>query len=115
MIYRITLIIISALLTLQTAAQGRFTVSGYIKDSLTGETLIGATLTVDGEKSKGVSSNQYGYYSITLPNGEYRMSCSYVGYEAQQATLHLDKNQSFNFLLPPRVSTSTEVVVYSKR
>jgi len=102
-----------SLSTLCSLSQNKYTLSGYVKDSLSAETLIAATITVNEEK--GVNSNQYGYYSITLPEGTYTLTCSYVGYRPQQVQLRLDKSQSFNFLLPPNISTSEEVVVYSKR
>ena len=43
----------------------RFTLNGYIKDSLSGESIIGATISIDGQ-SRGVASNQYGFYSRSL-------------------------------------------------
>jgi CarboxypepD_reg-like domain/TonB dependent receptor/TonB-dependent Receptor Plug Domain len=95
-------------------AQNKFTVSGYVKDSLTGETLIGATLQVNG-KGKGVNSNSYGFYSITLDEAEYEMTCSFVGYRNQRVTLKLNTSQSFNFLLSPKTVANEEVVVYAKR
>ena len=52
------------------SAQNKYTISGYIKDSLNGETLIGATIAVQGQ-TKGISSNLYGFYSITLDEGKY--------------------------------------------
>ncbi len=96
------------------SAQPKYTLSGYVKDSLSGETLIGATLTVNG-KGKGVSSNQYGYYSITLQEGEYTITCSYVGYKTKMVQLILSKSQSLVFDIAPHISTNEEVVVYSKR
>jgi hypothetical protein len=96
------------------AAQKKITVSGYIKDSLSGETLIGASLSING-KSRGVSSNAYGFYSITLTEGVYKIACSFVGYESIEVSLDLKKDQFFNFLLSPRVKNSDEVVVYAKR
>ena len=95
-------------------AQNKFTLSGYIKDSLTGETLIGATLQA-GIKGKGVNSNAYGFYSITLDAGDYDIACSFVGYQGRRLQLHLSANQAINFLLPPKASASEEVVVYAKR
>jgi hypothetical protein len=97
-----------------TSGQTRFTLSGYVKDSLSGETLIGATLSVNGE-GKGVNSNQYGYYSITLPQGEYTVTCSFVGYQPKRIPVNLVKSQSNNFLLHANISTSEEIIVYSKR
>ncbi|MDQ6904981.1 MAG: carboxypeptidase-like regulatory domain-containing protein, partial [Bacteroidota bacterium] len=57
--------------------QSKITISGYVKDSLSGETLIGSTISVVG-KFKGITSNQFGFYSITLPAGSYQFVCSYV-------------------------------------
>ena len=62
--------------------QSKFTISGYIKDSLSSETLIGASLIVQGQ-TKGVNSNSYGFYSITLPQGKYRITCSFIGYQPE--------------------------------
>jgi outer membrane receptor protein involved in Fe transport len=93
-------------------AQNKFTLSGYVKDSLTGETLIGATLQVTG---KGVNSNSYGFYSITMEESEYEITCSFVGYRNNRFSVKLNRNQSFNFLLTPKSTTSEEVIVYAKR
>ncbi|MEP6747483.1 MAG: TonB-dependent receptor [Bacteroidota bacterium] len=95
-------------------AQNKYTVSGYIKDSLTGETLIGATLQA-GIKGGGVSSNAYGFYSITLNAGTHEIFCSFVGYETKQLVVELSSNKTFNFLLPPKVTASQEIVIYGKR
>jgi len=101
-------------LTVPGFSQNKFTISGYAKDSLSGETLIGATVSIQG-RSGGVSSNQYGFFSITLPAGQYTLSTSFVGYESKQETFDLSKNINLNFLLRPKISTNEEVVVYSKR
>jgi hypothetical protein len=57
----------------------KYTVSGYMRDSLTTENLIGATVHVRAGSS-GTSSNQYGFYSLTLPSGEIELVYSHVGY-----------------------------------
>lgn len=102
------------LLSFQLHAQNKYTVSGYVKDSLSGETLIGATVVINGQ-GRGVNSNQYGFYSITLPEGGYTVTCTYAGYQARQIELTLSKNESFNFLIPPDYATSQEVIVSSRR
>ncbi|HZG26501.1 MAG TPA: TonB-dependent receptor, partial [Chitinophagaceae bacterium] len=79
-----------------------------------GETLIGATLSING-KSAGVNSNQYGYFSITLPAGTYNITCSFVGYRMQQVSVDLQKSQSLSFFLAPTVTTNEEVIVSSRR
>lgn len=96
------------------AAQNRFTLNGYVKDSLSGESVIGATLSVNGQ-SKAVTSNQYGFYSITLEEGEYNIQVSHVSYEGHSFQLHLHSNQSYNVHLLSRSASIGEVVVYSKK
>ena len=96
------------------AAQKKYTVSGYIKDSLNGETLIGATITIKGQ-SKGISSNQYGFFSITLAEGSYTFICSYIGYRNRVVEVTLDKDQKLTFELLPKGNLYEEVVVSSKK
>lgn len=75
-----------------------FTLSGYIQDAESGEKLIGANI-YDKSSLKGSSSNGYGFFSITLPQGEYDMIFSYVGYKAREERIVLDKNLQMNILL----------------
>ncbi|MEJ7738103.1 MAG: TonB-dependent receptor [Chitinophagaceae bacterium] len=102
------------IISVASSAQKKFTLSGYAKDSLSGETLIGGTITVNGI-GKGVNSNVYGFYSITLPSGNYSISCSHVGYRTKQVEVDLQKSQSLEFLLAPSISANAEVIVYSRR
>lgn len=95
-------------------AQQKFTLSGYIKDSLTGESIIGATISVNGQ-SRGVSSNQYGFYSLTLEEGSYILTVSHVSYAALVVDRVLDRDVELNLLLLPKTVTNNEVVVYSKK
>ena len=66
------------------------TVSGVISDKVTGETLIGASVTY--APGKGVSSDIDGNYSLTLPYGSYTFDISYVGYEAKSQIVVINKN-----------------------
>jgi hypothetical protein len=100
--------------TLNSSAQEKFTLNGYIKDSATGESLIGATL-LSKTQSKTVASNQYGFYSITLPKGNYKLLVSFVGYLPLEFEVNLNYNQSKNFNLIPLASLMQEVVVSSKK
>ena len=96
------------------AGPGKFTLSGYIRDSLNGETLIGATISINGQ-SKGINSNQYGFYSITLPEGTYVFICSYIGYRPRAIEITMNKDQQLNFEILPRVDLSQEVVVTARK
>jgi len=96
------------------AQSAKYTLSGYLKDSLSSETIIGAAISVNG-LGKGVNSNQYGFYSITLPSGEYDISITHVGYNTQKRIVKLDRNLNLDFLLVPKSTTYEEVVVTSRR
>ncbi|WP_430973459.1 TonB-dependent receptor [Sunxiuqinia rutila] len=71
-----------------TLAQDKFTISGYLTDSRNGEKLIGATI-MTPENQKGTVTNQYGFFSLTLPPGNYHFSCRYIGYYPQSITIPL--------------------------
>lgn len=92
----------------------RVTLNGYVRDSLSGELIIGATITINGQ-GKGVTSNQYGFYSITLDSGAYNLSISHVSYVQKTVEFIFDSDKSFNFDLLPRSAVNTEVIVYANR
>ncbi len=87
-----------------------FTVSGYIRDAGSGETLIGVTCYVPGNQTGG-SSNQYGFYSLTLPGGSHKIAFSYVGYETRTIEVELHKNQELNVKLNEDTQNLIEVIV----
>jgi len=92
----------------------RYTISGFIKDSLNGETLIGATITVKGQ-TKGISSNQYGFYSITLTAGNYVLICSFVGFNSKVISIKLDSDKQIDFEMMSGIKLSEEVIVSTKK
>ena len=87
-----------------------FTLSGFIRDKLSGEVLIGASLG-DPALGMGAAANSYGYYSLTIPTGKYNIICSYVGYKGYQTNIDLKKNIELDFLLSPFISELKEVVI----
>jgi len=92
----------------------RVTLNGYVRDTLSGELIIGATITINGQ-SRGVASNQYGFYSITLDSGTYQISISHVTYVQKTIEVVFDTDKSFNFDLLPKSSLNAEVIVYANR
>ena len=94
--------------------QSKHTLSGYITDSLSSESIIGATLSVNG-KGRGVNSNQFGYYSITLPEGEYDILITHIGYNAQPLRVKLNADTSLNIHLSPKATIYVEVIVSSRK
>jgi hypothetical protein len=97
-----------------TFSQEKFTLTGYVKDSLSSETLIGCTISING-KERVVNSNQYGFFSITLAKGHYKLTASYVGYVTSEAEVDLNGDINFNFLLNPRSSYNEAVTVYANK
>jgi hypothetical protein len=72
-------------------SQHLFTFSGYVVDEQNGEAIIGATI-ADSSLNYAVTSNDYGFFSLTIPAGEHQFFCSFIGYEILNFTLKLDKN-----------------------
>lgn len=91
-------------------AQQKFTVSGYVKNSATGEALIGANVFVK-ELLKGSPTNTYGFYSITLPNGTYTLTVTFMGYNEYFKKIDLNKDIKMNISLEEKVFQANEVVI----
>ena len=93
----------------QVHAQNR-TLSGYISDAATGETLIGATVWAEAV-SQGVASNVYGFYTLTIPEGTYAISVSYLGYAPQRFSVDLtEMDVKLNLELQPGLALGEAVV-----
>ncbi|MBP3829571.1 MAG: TonB-dependent receptor [Bacteroidaceae bacterium] len=91
----------------------RVTVCGHITDSLSRETLIGATARVLGSLD-GTTSNSFGFYSLTLPAGEVVLSYSYSGYQPTELRLSLKRDTVINVSLRAK-DLMREVVVEADR
>ncbi len=91
-------------------AQEKFTINGTIKDSSNGEILIGATVYILEIKNGGIT-NEYGFYSITLPPATYTVRVSYIGYAETFKIIVLDKNIQQSIELAPDSQQLEEVVV----
>jgi len=76
----------------------RYTISGYMKDSLSTESLISATV-YNKANWAGTSTNQYGFYSLTLPMSDVELIYSYVGYNTQTRSFHLRRDTIININL----------------
>ncbi len=91
----------------------KHTLSGTVKDKSTGETLIGAVVQTD-DKTAGTATNEYGFYSLSLPAGEHTVKINYVGYTEQPQKVTLDKDVTLNVSLVAEGKQLNEVVVSSK-
>jgi hypothetical protein len=95
-------------------AQQSFVLSGSVKDKQTGESLIKAVVRIQELPNAGIISNEYGFYSLTLPKGNYSVVVSQVGYETLVQKIKLDSSQAINFYLLTK-NVLKEVVVESSR
>ena len=107
------------LAALSAAAQprGTATVSGYITDVSSGETLIGAGVLVEGTGKKvqtGAVTNAYGYYTLTIPKGKTSLQYSYVGYESVVLDVDLIRDTTVNVFLKPSAEIREATVVAQK-
>ena len=91
-------------------SQNNFTLNGYVNDSETGEVLIGATVYVNELKS-GTVTNAYGFYSLTLSEGEYTIDFRYVGYESSSTKISLNSNRKLDIELKSLDIQLQDVVV----
>lgn len=92
----------------------RATISGYVTDKASGESLIGANVYIK-ELLKGTSSNQYGFYSITLDQGGYTLVVSFLGYEDHEFPFELAEDIHHNVEIQNAGFTTKEVEVFGKR
>ena len=105
---------ISFLINFHLSAQNKFTLSGSVKDKKSGESLIGASIRLEETKINAVT-NGYGFYSITIPQGNYTVSINYAGYRTDSKKINLDNNIQLVIELEPISTLLDEVVVSTKR
>ena len=91
-------------------AQDKFTLSGSIADSGSNETLIGASVYIK-ELQIATTTNQYGFYSISLPAGTYTVQVSYVSFGTIEETVELQANVRKNFGLASGTEELQEVII----
>ena len=93
----------------------RHTISGTVTDATTGESLIGATISVKEMPGTGVTSNAYGYYSLTFDDGNYSVTVAYLGYKPIVLSLEIKENKLLNFRMEPNAQQLEEVEVVAQK
>jgi hypothetical protein len=111
---RKTFIFLLLFFVLFSAFGQKHTISGYIKDVDTGEELIGAVIYLK-ESDKGISSNIYGFYSLTADKGDYTAVVSYMGYATKEQRVSLDNDKSLIFNLQKVDNEIEEVRISGER
>ncbi len=94
-------------------SQENSTLSGYVTDSKDGETLIGAKVYIP-ELRKGTITNNYGFYSLTVPKGTYTVEFRMSGLETETREIDLSKDVRFDFEMGSKMLDIQEVVVNAK-
>lgn len=91
----------------------KYTISGTIKDKANGETLIGVAIGVK-DTPQGTSTNEYGFFSLTLPTGNYVIVANSVGYKKQEFTIQLTQNQILDVEMESEAFEIEEVTLVGK-
>jgi len=95
-------------------AQQSYTISGYVRDAATGESLLGVSVLVKGAANLGTTTNNYGFYSLQLPAGEQALVFSYLGYDTKRVLLDVQSSERLNVKLEEASLKLEEVVVKAR-
>jgi hypothetical protein len=98
------------LLSLHAFSQEKSTISGSVYDSNNNETLIGVSIYFP-ELNSGTTTNEYGFYSITIPTGIYKVQVSYLGFTSIVESINLSEKITKNFKLTEETESLNEIVI----
>lgn len=105
------ILLFTLLITASNLLAQSYTISGYITDKKSGESLIGALAYLKTDNKIGRSSNDYGFYSLTIPKGNYELVFSYIGHQRQIININLTDNKTLNISLEESSINLQEVVI----
>lgn len=91
------------------------TISGFVRSGRTGETLTGATVYPKDNPTRGITTNSYGYFSLTLPDGSYEIVVQYLGYKPRTINVDLKENVTINIDLEEESIALKEVTITGER
>jgi hypothetical protein len=107
---RLLMLLLFVLFGQYVSAQQRYTISGYVKDQQSGESLIGISVSKAGT-GLGTVTNEFGFFSLTLPTGEHELQFSYMGYTSIKMNIPLVENKTLNIKLEKSSSQLSTVTV----
>ena len=107
---RLSFVLLMIALSSAMHAQKKYTISGTIKSQLKGESIISASVRVLHYQA-GTTTNEYGFYSLVLPGGDYTLVVSSVGKLSDTFNIQLNKNAEQNFFLKEEINELSEVTV----
>ena len=94
-------------------AQEQYSISGTIKDLNNGETLLGATVYLK-DPNYGATTNEYGFLSLTAPEGTYTLVISFIGFKSITQEITLSKDQKLDFELEETATSLDEIVIVAE-
>lgn len=109
---RLSTLFILCFLTQLSFAQS-FTIRGYVSDQTNGERLLNANV-YEQQVKRGTITNNFGFYSLTLPKGNYSIACSFVGYQTRLVEINLNKDTVIDFKLASKADLDEVTVVGQK-
>ena len=95
-------------------SQNNITISGYVDEAESGEKLIGATI-YDLKSGKGTITNDYGFFSLTLPKDSVKIRVSYIGYITKLFEDYPMSDVTQNFSLSDQMLKEVEILVFQRR
>jgi hypothetical protein len=96
-------------------AQDKFTISGNIREKATGESLPGVAVSVREVPGYGITTNLFGFYSITLKRGSYTLVFTSLGFQNKEVSVELNKSIELSFEMEQQVVQSKEVVISAEQ
>src|SRR5665213_3555176 len=97
------------------AKQNKYTISGFVRDSASGEMLIGSAVIIKELEATGATTNAYGFYSITIPEGSYTVKTQFIGYKSKIFKVELKQNTKLDIKLSENTSQLSEVTISSEK
>jgi hypothetical protein len=91
------------------------TISGFVRDARNGETLTGAVIYPEENPTVGITTNSYGYYSLSLPVGKYSLIVRFMGYKPQKVSLDLKENVKMNFEMEEESIALKEITIMGEK
>jgi hypothetical protein len=100
--------------TISAQKETKYTVSGYVNDASSGESQVAAVVYVE-EIAKGTTTNEFGFFSLSLPTGKYTIKISYVGFNSKTYNINLDKDVKLKVEMEGASVVTKDIVVTSER
>lgn len=107
-------IVLFNLFSIQLSSQ-KFSLSGTVTDAESGESITGALVSIVDMANMGVTSNTYGYYSLSIPNGQYKIKIKYLGYQEMIEDILINSNLKKNFALIKKSKSIKQVNITSRK